>query len=116
MLPTDLIFLVEHVRPPRLDLRNAEIETISANSDSLRVTLPYSASDTTDSTEGVVVEKGVEQEVRATSKTSAYQGTVCVVRYVSENCSNLDFVKIPHPRWGLAQARIDLKPGVVFFA
>ena len=24
--------------------------------------------------------------------------------------------RIPHPRWGLAQARIDLKPGVVFFA
>ena len=29
MLLTDLIFLVEHVRPPRLDLRNAEIEVIS---------------------------------------------------------------------------------------
>ena len=43
MLPTDLIFLVEHVRPPRLDLRNAEIEVIMANQDSLRVTLPFSA-------------------------------------------------------------------------
>jgi hypothetical protein len=43
MLPTDLIFLVEHVRPPRLDLRNAEIEVIMANQDSLRVTLHFSA-------------------------------------------------------------------------
>ena len=43
MLLSDLIFLVEHVRPPRLDLRNAEIEVIMANQDSLRVTLPFSA-------------------------------------------------------------------------
>ena len=43
MLPTDLMGLVEHVRPPRLDLRNAEIEVIMANQDSLRVTLPFSA-------------------------------------------------------------------------
>ena len=46
MLLSDLIFLVEHVRPPRLDLRNAEIEVIMANQDSLRVTLRFSASDT----------------------------------------------------------------------
>jgi hypothetical protein len=51
MLPTDLMGLVEHVRPPRLDLRNAEIEVIMANQDSLRVTLPFSASDTVQSTE-----------------------------------------------------------------
>ena len=43
MLLSDLIFLVEHVRPPRLDLRNAEIEVVMANQDSLRVTLPFSA-------------------------------------------------------------------------
>ena len=51
MLLSDLIFLVEHVRPPRLDLRNAEIEVIMANQDSLRATLPFSASDTAQSTE-----------------------------------------------------------------
>ena len=51
MLLSDLIFLVEHVRPPRLDLRNAEIEVIMANQYSLRVTLRFSASDTAQSTE-----------------------------------------------------------------
>ena len=51
MLSTDLMGLVEHVRPPRLDLRNAEIEVIMANQDSLRVTLRFSASDTPQSTE-----------------------------------------------------------------
>ena len=56
MLSTDLMGLVEHVRPPRLDLRNAEIETISANQDSLRATLRFSASDTAESTEDDICE------------------------------------------------------------
>ena len=43
MRPSRVIGLVEHVRPPRLDLRSAEIETISANLDSLRLTLSFRA-------------------------------------------------------------------------
>ena len=81
MLSTDLMGLVEHVRPPRLDLRNAEIETILANQDSLRATLPFSASDTAKSTERWhLSDEGVEQEVLHLRKQVRTTAPYCVVR------------------------------------
>ena len=81
MLPSYVMGLVEHVRPPRLDLRNAEIEVISRKCHSLRATLPFSASDTAQSTErSHLLVDDVEQKVHQSRIQVRTTCTVCVVR------------------------------------
>ena len=59
-----LMGLVEHVRPPRLDFWEAEIQRISADLDSWRLALSFSASDTSESTDLMICEMDrVEQDL-----------------------------------------------------
>ena len=109
MRPSYVMELVEHVRPPRLDLRNAEIETIIANQDSLRASLPFSARILRRAPKGDISDMRLCNRKYQQLKTSAYHV------YSMRGTESGKF-RIPHPFWGLAHARIDLKPGVVFFA